>query len=96
MTSGRTGTRGWYRSRVRRCSALQAVVWWIFVRSLVRFVLWLVYRQRCFDRCESIGATEWYIVEQESYAHEPLQCVDLCLLSDTQTQWHNQTSMLAY
>jgi 1-acyl-sn-glycerol-3-phosphate acyltransferase len=39
-----------YRSRVRRCSALQAVIWWVFVRSLVRFVMWLVYRQRCLDR----------------------------------------------
>jgi 1-acyl-sn-glycerol-3-phosphate acyltransferase len=39
-----------YRSRVRRCSALQAVVWWILVRSTVRFVMWLVYRQRCLDR----------------------------------------------
>jgi len=34
---------------------------------------------RLFDLCESIGGTEWYIVEQESYAHEPLKCVDLCL-----------------
>ena len=29
--------------------------------------------------CESDGASEWYIVEQESYAHPPLECVDLCL-----------------
>jgi sugar phosphate isomerase/epimerase len=32
-----------------------------------------------FHLCEGIGATEWYIVEQESYAYPPLQCVDLCL-----------------
>jgi len=35
--------------------------------------------QRLFDLCESIGATEWYIVEQESYAHPPMECVALCL-----------------
>jgi 1-acyl-sn-glycerol-3-phosphate acyltransferase len=39
-----------YRSRVQRCSALQAVLWWILVRSLVRFFLWVVYRQRCLGR----------------------------------------------
>lgn len=32
-----------------------------------------------FAVCESIGNTEWYIVEQESYAFEPLVCVDKCL-----------------
>ena len=32
-----------------------------------------------FDLCETVGATKWYIVEQESYAHPPLECVDLCL-----------------
>lgn len=32
-----------------------------------------------FDLCETVGKTEWYIVEQESYAHPPMQCVDLCL-----------------
>lgn len=32
-----------------------------------------------FELCETIGATEWYIVEQESYAHPPLECVDKCL-----------------
>jgi len=39
-----------YRSRVPRCSALQAAIWWVLVRSLIRFVLWVVYRQRCLDR----------------------------------------------
>ncbi len=32
-----------------------------------------------FALCEEQGVTEWYIVEQESYAHPPLECVDLCL-----------------
>ncbi|MHC4479997.1 MAG: sugar phosphate isomerase/epimerase family protein, partial [Planctomycetota bacterium] len=32
-----------------------------------------------FDACESVGGTEWYIVEQESYPHPPLQCVARCL-----------------
>ena len=32
-----------------------------------------------FSLCESIGATEWYIVEQESYAFPPMECVDKCL-----------------
>jgi sugar phosphate isomerase/epimerase len=35
--------------------------------------------KKCFELCESIGATEWYIIEQESYKYEPLKCVDLCL-----------------
>jgi sugar phosphate isomerase/epimerase len=32
-----------------------------------------------FDVCESTGGTEWYIVEQESYAYPPLECIDRCL-----------------
>jgi len=32
-----------------------------------------------FRLCETIGGTEWYIVEQESYAYPPLECVDRCL-----------------
>lgn len=32
-----------------------------------------------FDACESVGGTKWYIVEQESYAHPPMECVDKCL-----------------
>ncbi len=32
-----------------------------------------------FGLCESIGGTEWYIVEQETYAYPPLECVDRCL-----------------
>ena len=35
--------------------------------------------EKCFKLCESIGKTVWYIVEQESYKHEPMKCVDLCL-----------------
>lgn len=34
---------------------------------------------RVFELCETIGGTQWYIVEQESYAHPPLKCVELCL-----------------
>lgn len=34
-----------------------------------------------FDLCETVGRTEWYIVEQESYAFPPLECVDRCLQS---------------
>ena len=32
-----------------------------------------------FALCKAVGATEWYIVEQESYAFPPLECVDRCL-----------------
>ncbi len=32
-----------------------------------------------FDLCETTGATRWYIVEQESYAYPPLECVERCL-----------------
>ena len=32
-----------------------------------------------FAICESIGGTEWYIVEYESDAYPPLECVDRCL-----------------
>jgi sugar phosphate isomerase/epimerase len=35
--------------------------------------------QQAFQLCETVGGTEWYIVEQESYAHPPLKCVELCL-----------------
>jgi len=31
-----------------------------------------------FRLCETTGATEWYIVEQESYAYPPLECVRRC------------------
>lgn len=32
-----------------------------------------------FHLCETTGGTEWYIVEQESYAHSPLECVERCI-----------------
>jgi len=32
-----------------------------------------------FGLCETIGKTEWYIVEYESSAYTPLECVDRCL-----------------
>jgi sugar phosphate isomerase/epimerase len=32
-----------------------------------------------FHACETVGATEWYIVEQESYAYPPLDCIARCL-----------------
>lgn len=32
-----------------------------------------------FHLCETVGGTEWYIVEQESYAYPPLECVERCL-----------------
>jgi len=35
--------------------------------------------QQLFQLCETVGRTEWYIVEQESYAYPPLECVDRCL-----------------
>jgi len=35
--------------------------------------------EQVFQLCESSGGTEWYIVEQESCAFSPLECVDKCL-----------------
>jgi sugar phosphate isomerase/epimerase len=35
--------------------------------------------QQLFQLCESIGGTKWYIVEHETYAYPPLECVDRCL-----------------
>lgn len=32
-----------------------------------------------FELCRTVGGTEWYIVEQESYAYPPLECVKRCL-----------------
>jgi len=32
-----------------------------------------------FALCKAVGETEWYIVEQESYAYPPLECVGRCL-----------------
>jgi len=38
-----------------------------------------VHWEDVFRLCETIGGTEWYIVEQESYAYPPLECVNRCL-----------------
>ncbi len=35
--------------------------------------------QEIFRLCREVGGTKWYIVEQESYAHPPMECVRLCL-----------------
>lgn len=32
-----------------------------------------------FSLCETIAGTQWYIVEQESYAYPPLECAEKCL-----------------
>ena len=32
-----------------------------------------------FELCETIGGTEWYIVEEEKDVYPPLECVELCL-----------------
>jgi len=39
----------------------------------------LVKWQEVFDLCETTGGTQWYIVEQESYAGSPLDAVKGCL-----------------
>ncbi len=31
-----------------------------------------------FHACETVGGTEWYIVEQETYAHSPMETIRLC------------------
>jgi sugar phosphate isomerase/epimerase len=31
-----------------------------------------------FRLCESVGGTQWYVVEQESYAYPPLECIRRC------------------
>jgi len=32
-----------------------------------------------FSLCETIGGTEWYVIEQESYAFPPIECVRHCI-----------------
>ncbi len=32
-----------------------------------------------FKVCETIGGTEWYIIEEEKDVYPPLQCVEMCL-----------------
>ncbi len=34
--------------------------------------------QKVFDACETVCATEWYIVEQESYPVSPLESIERC------------------
>ncbi len=34
--------------------------------------------QDIFAACETVGGTEWYIVEHERYSLTPMECVDLC------------------
>ena len=29
--------------------------------------------------CERIGGTQWYVVEQETYAYPPMECIERCL-----------------
>ncbi|MEM2091984.1 MAG: sugar phosphate isomerase/epimerase [Candidatus Bathyarchaeia archaeon] len=31
------------------------------------------------ELCKTVGGTEWYIIEQETYAYTPLECVKRCL-----------------
>ncbi|MHC4709926.1 MAG: lysophospholipid acyltransferase family protein [Planctomycetota bacterium] len=62
-----------YRSRVRRCSPLQAVVWWVLVRSLVRFVFWIVYRMRCFGRSQvPPSGPAIYVANHQSHLDPPI------------------------
>ncbi len=32
-----------------------------------------------FHACETVGGTEWYIVEQETYGYPPLECAERCI-----------------
>ena len=32
-----------------------------------------------FQACETVGGTEWYIVEQETYAYPPIECAERCI-----------------
>ena len=35
--------------------------------------------EELFEVCETVGGTEWYIVEQEQYPYSPLESIDRCL-----------------
>jgi sugar phosphate isomerase/epimerase len=35
--------------------------------------------QTVFTLCETTGGTEWYIVEHETYAYPPMECIRRCL-----------------
>jgi len=38
-------------------------------------VMW----KELINLCETIGGTEWYIIEQETYAYPPLECAKRCI-----------------
>ncbi|MHC4217134.1 MAG: lysophospholipid acyltransferase family protein [Planctomycetota bacterium] len=62
-----------YRSRVQRCSALQTVIWWIIVRSIARFVFWLLYRQRFFGRSKlPVTGPAIYVANHQAHYDPPL------------------------
>lgn len=33
------------------------------------------------ELCNTTGNTQWYIIEQESYAYQPIECVEKCLIN---------------
>ena len=35
--------------------------------------------EQIFEACETVGGTEWYIVEQEQYPYPPLESVERCI-----------------
>ncbi|MCX7705487.1 MAG: sugar phosphate isomerase/epimerase [bacterium] len=37
--------------------------------------------KQVIELCSTIGNTQWYIIEQESYAYQPLECVEKCLIN---------------
>jgi len=37
--------------------------------------------KQVIELCSTIGNTQWYIIEQENYAYEPLECVNRCLIN---------------
>jgi len=43
--------------------------------------------QEVFTLCETVGGTEWYIVEEEKDVYPPLECVEMC--------WKNLKGLLA-
>jgi 1-acyl-sn-glycerol-3-phosphate acyltransferase len=62
-----------YRSGVQRCSALQAVVWWVLVRSTVRAFFRIVYRYRCFGRSQvPPSGPAIYVANHQSHFDPPL------------------------
>jgi 1-acyl-sn-glycerol-3-phosphate acyltransferase len=62
-----------YRSRVRRCSALQAVIWWVLVRSTARVFFRIVYRYRCFGRSlVPPSGPAIYVANHQSHFDPPL------------------------